>query len=389
MRVVFGYTRLFLMIRVSCVALAVALSAGPVLAQSSGDIERAREQFRLGNDAYNAGNYEEAVRHFQEANTIAPNARLDLYIGQSYILLGQPGEALEHIQAYAASSSEARAEVADVIQQLEQAREEIFIVAQRHVDAAWRLAAGLPPDTGEAEIRDYTGVAVIPIQVRSNPAGASVYIDDENLGAVGRTPLDTELFVGPHHIIIKLDHYGTVRERINITSLAGGSIPIIDVDLHRENVQVEIEFNPMTARGVYISASGETIDLGMRRFNGELPAGEAVFLLQRSGASRRIERTLSAAGGVQRFTLNLDASDDVEDVRARVGTLIIRSEQAGVSITIDGTNVGSGVGEFDTQQSAGEHTIRVSRAGYETVEETVEVYEDERLRWTVPRLNRP
>ena len=33
----------------------------------------------------------------------------------------------------------------------------------------------------------------------------------------------------------------------------------------------------MTARGVYISASGETIVLGMRRFTGEMPAGEAVF----------------------------------------------------------------------------------------------------------------
>jgi hypothetical protein len=246
----------------------------------------------------------------------------------------------------------------------------------------------MPPVSEIDEVRDYTGVPVIPIQVRSSPAGAEVFIDDENLGPVGRTPLDTNLFVGPHHIIIKLDNYGTHRERINITPLSGGPIPIVNVNLFREDVQVEITFNPITARGVYIGVDGETIDLGMRSYSGELPAGDAVFLLQRSGSSRRIERTISASGGVQRFTLNLNPSDDVEDVRARVGTLIIHSEQAGVIITVDGNEVGRGTGDFETQQSAGQHTIRVSREGYETAVETLEVYENERLRWTVPRLYR-
>ena len=73
--------------------------------------------------------------------------------------------------------SEAAREVRDIITELERAQNEVYTVAQRAVDAAWRLAAGEPPS--ETQTTDWTGIPVVPIRISSEPEGAEVFIDDD------------------------------------------------------------------------------------------------------------------------------------------------------------------------------------------------------------------
>ncbi|MBN1947442.1 MAG: PEGA domain-containing protein [Bradymonadales bacterium] len=364
------------------VALAVLLCAGGASAQSQGDLDAAREQFRLGNEAYQAERWQEAIQYFERANSIVPNVRLMLYIGQCYLAMDDPFRALEYIRTYANSSEAAYGEVVELLHALEQTQNLALERAQRAVDHAWRLARG--GDDRDIASRAISDIRVVPIQIRSTPSGASVFVDDESLGPVGRTPLDTQLFVGVHHIIVRLDHYQPFVQRIAVAPLDGGPVPLVSAVLQRGQAEVDIRVNPITARVTYITDDGQTFNLGQGGFTGTLPAGRGVFLVQHAGQERRIEQAVMGTGDVERFTLNLNPADDIRPTEVQLGTLVVRSNLHHATISVDGAAMGEGIGEYERDLRPGPHTVRVSQEGYQTVTDLVNITSGERLTWVAP-----
>jgi hypothetical protein len=70
------------------------------LAQSDADDVAAREHFLRGRDAYNATEYEDALRHFQEAYRLSKRERLQYNIGIAASRLRRDEEALAAFQRY-------------------------------------------------------------------------------------------------------------------------------------------------------------------------------------------------------------------------------------------------------------------------------------------------
>lgn len=378
----------------AAVALALACTLGAVGAltlaptsASAQDVEAARAAFQRGNEAMQSGDFEAAIQHFVEANDLAPNPLLLRYIAQCYTQLDDYVHALEYLRAYADSSPEVEAEVRETIESIEEMLSDAYARAGRTVGHAHRLAAVAGGEQrGDNPFAMVGDPEVVPLQVRSQPEGAEVYIDSTSLGSVGRTPLDTMVFVGPHVVIVSLPHHSTYREVVNIEPLRGGPVPIISATLQRGAANVDISVRPITTRVTYISPIGDVQSLGQGGYEGELPAGPGVFLLQQAGQERRVERTLAVSDGdVEAFTLYLDPAEEARsDVREELATLTIRSNLPFAEITVDRAPVGQGIGEFETQLTPGMHTVRVCQSGYVCAVDNVRLASGERQTWVAP-----
>ena len=367
------------------VAFTILVSAWASNAQAQTDVERARSQFQQGTQAYQNGDYEAAIEHFDEANRIAPNARLLLYIGQCYEVTGNNEQALEYVRQYADTGPEAEAEVQDLIGVLEDRIDEfmnnIYARAGHGVATAWGLARdtyGVPDDD------IVIGGSVAPIIVESDPAGAEVYFGNTTLGPSGRTPLHTGAFVGPTVVIVELPYHRTFREVIDIQMPEHGSVTSVFAYLERGVAAVDISVRPVSARVTYISPTGDQRPLGTGGFVGELPAGPGVFLIQHAGEDRRVERILEVDQDVQQFTLYLDENGRHVDEPVALGTLVVRSNLAFATVTVDGATIGTGLGDFTQDLTPGLHTVRVCQEGYHCAVDNVRIDSGERQTWLAP-----
>lgn len=362
--------------------LCLSILWGSPLAMAQDTRDEARTQFQLGNEAFGTGDYAAALEHFQEANRLSPHDRLLLYIGQSFAGLEDFEQAIEYVEQYAATSPEAAGEVEPILDEYRRAMTTAFDRAITIV----HLAAGLGPDECADPDDPRCGLeppGTTPIFVYSSPAGADVYIDDLSLGSVGVTPLETRVFRGNHTITVALDYHESVREDMAAGEWHTGDIvPVVDVVLTRREANVDITFDPVTARVTYVTEDGEVFDLGTGGFEGVLPAGEGRFIMQRGGEERTIEHPLAGEQSVESFTLNLNAVI----VRGPVeqGTLVVRSDLPFAEISVDGALLGEGIGEFEINLNPGSHTIRVSQEGYHTVVDTVGIGEAESMTWRAP-----
>jgi tetratricopeptide (TPR) repeat protein len=99
------------------VLLAQAARAEPV---AGADVARAREQFRLGRDHYERGEFDAAAHDFEAAYGLQPQPLLLYNLGQSARRGGHPDKAVEYYRRYLAAVPAAaeRAEVEGYIAEL-------------------------------------------------------------------------------------------------------------------------------------------------------------------------------------------------------------------------------------------------------------------------------
>jgi tetratricopeptide (TPR) repeat protein len=159
-------------------------------------LARAREAFGDGNGAYLEGRYRDAVRHFERANNIVPNPRLLEYMARCYTNLGDYAQAITSYEAFADTSDEAAAEVAEILVGLRHdAMVNAIYKASDSVDDALAAANGETPPPRDLRRQELgTQMRDVAVQIRTTPRGADVFIDAIELGAVGQTPLETPLF---------------------------------------------------------------------------------------------------------------------------------------------------------------------------------------------------
>ena len=168
--------------------LLVTLFSWPVAAETLASSAKsppaeARERYREARAAFDAGDYELAIRLFVEADRLAPSAALSFNVARSYEKLGQPARALDHYRRYLR-------------------REPTGTGANR---AAARVAEL------EAELAR-RGVQQITID--SRPAGAKVEVDQRVLGV---TPWTGELTPGDHTLVVTHAGFAKATRVITVT----------------------------------------------------------------------------------------------------------------------------------------------------------------------------
>ena len=133
----------------------------------------AKDKFEQGVAAYKEQRYSDAVKLFQEADAIAPSAALSFNVARSFEKLDDTSGALRWYRDYVRRSPQA-SNLAEV---------------QAKVTAL----AGALAQRGLQQI-----------SVLSEPAGATVLIDDQNVGV---TPLTRDLPPGKHRLLVRLGGY--------------------------------------------------------------------------------------------------------------------------------------------------------------------------------------
>jgi tetratricopeptide (TPR) repeat protein len=133
----------------------------------------AKEKFEQGVAAYKEQRYADAVKLFQEADAIAPSAPLSFNVARSFEKLDDTSGALRWYRDFLRRSPEASnaGEVRGKVKAL------ASVLSQRGLQQ---------------------------LSVLSDPAGATVLIDDQNVGV---TPVTRDLRPGRHRVIVRLTGY--------------------------------------------------------------------------------------------------------------------------------------------------------------------------------------
>lgn len=171
------------LIPLSAAAATGASSSTPAARASTEDaVEQARQAYTDAVRAYEEQRYKDAIDSFEEANELAPDPAFSFNIGIAYEDMGDAAGALRHYRAYLrrAPTASDRAEVEARIENLEA-----------------RLA-----EKGVQQVTVY-----------SEPAGATLFVDDKPLGV---TPWTGELAPGVYELTLTKRGYRDVRRQLTL-----------------------------------------------------------------------------------------------------------------------------------------------------------------------------
>lgn len=305
---------------VSAFVLVVALAAQAPAPPTEGVADEADVLFALGNEAYAKRSYEQALSFYFASNRLAPNKNVTFNIARCYDRLERPVEAYRYYARYRDIAVKPR-DVANANDALERLRPRLAIVS-----------------------------------VTSEPPGASVYIDREELGAYGTTPLELALAPGTYRVL--LDRAGSHRAVVEDVKISAG-----------ERREVNAALAPVV--GV-IAVRGAPVGAEVR-VRGEL-VGRVPGDIQIVAGEHRVE--VSAPGFVTRVeTLEVAADARIElDVALAIqtGTVVVRADESGLPVRLDGEVVGFTPAVVDNVP-AGAHDLVVAVEGYRRFERRVEV----------------
>lgn len=142
----------------------------------------AKEKFEQGVAAYKAQRYQDAVKLFLEADAIQPSAALSFNVARSFEKLDDTSGALRWYRDFLRRSPQAD-NAADV-------RAKVTT-----------LAATLSQN------------GVQQLSVLSEPAGATVLLDEQNVGV---TPITREIAPGKHRLLLRLSGYVDKRAEVQL-----------------------------------------------------------------------------------------------------------------------------------------------------------------------------
>lgn len=179
--------------------------------------EEARARFARGVQAFEDGDYKLALIEFNRAYAIAPAYRMLYNIGQVNQQLGQYTAALDALVRYLAEGG-------DRIPEARRAEVERDIEVLRGRTAT--------------------------VAVRSNQAGAEVYLDDRRLGVTPLGPVTVD--AGEHRVVVRRAGFRPFTQSV---VLAGGDALALDARLEREavNVATVLEKPEPTRPWVYVT----------------------------------------------------------------------------------------------------------------------------------------
>jgi outer membrane receptor protein involved in Fe transport len=309
-------------------ALALALashSAWLPRATASDDADEAELHFQIGRDAYQRGDFRAALEHFLASNRLAPNPKVLFNVARCY----------EHLDRYP-----------DAFRAFVQARDGADATLTKQID--------------EAIARIAPRVAIL--DVRTNPAGATLYLDRKELGARGTTPRLLGLATGKYKVIAELPGYATaVSAELSVKE---GTRTTVTLDLEPlvATVRIKTDDDPSTAGA----------EVRVDRDDGEVacaapcaitvPPGKHALHLRKPGY-KALEIPLDLGPREQR--------DLRPQMQVLTGGVVVDADVKDALIEIDGKPFGFTPAVL--QVPVGAHVVRVSRTGYRTAERKIVV----------------
>ena len=303
----------------------MVLGATPALGQGLAD--EADTHFRMGAEAYQRGDLNEALLRFMQSNRLSPNVSAAGNVGHTYTAMRRYPEAYRWY-AYAVS--------------LTDDEDSPILRAMR-------------------EIED----RVVLIDVTSDPPGATVYVDRKNLGSVGTTPVTLALTPGRYNVIVELEGYRDfISDAIELPRL-GNRTPL-DADLE-----------PIVGTVRITGDAGATVHMGQESSPSlctvpcetQLPVGQQLLFFKREGYRS------------QPSLVNVEDSRTAEvraDLIVVTGSVRVEADELGALVEIDGVVRGFTPVVVNGVRT-GRNTLRVTKRGFEPFETVIDIPEDELL----------
>jgi len=189
------------------------------------------------------------------------------------------------------------------------------------------------------------------VTLRSTPAGAEVFVDDDS---VGSTPLTAEILRGQREVRVKLEGYKAWRRTLTVK--AGESIAITDIRLQPADALVRVRTRPP---GAGVTVNGEY--QGVSPLEAALEPGQAADIRLFKQGYQRTARSVKLASGEQR---TLDVT-----LQPQLAAISVQAEPAAARLWVDGKDVGDA--NRTVKLTAREHHIEIRAEGYQPYETTV------------------
>ncbi|MBL8950506.1 MAG: TonB-dependent receptor [Myxococcaceae bacterium] len=321
--------------------LALVLASLPARANNTAD--EADIAFRLGNTAYSKRDYEKALAAYFLSHRLVPNTNVLYNIARCYEALKSYDEAYRYYYDLSIAKDLAADDARDVEKALDRLSPKVALLA-----------------------------------VTTEPPGADVYLDREDLGARGRSPLTLATMPGQHKVKVKLEG---LREAEASVKVAKGAEKKVSLKLTPIVGTVELTGTPAGAE-VRETEGGPVL--------GTLPAkltfapGQRLFIV-------------SAPGFNPTQVLVTVKADEAAQVKATLtqlppptGKVVVTANRENALVRVDGKD--SGFTPTVLVLPVGPHEVEVSLRDFRTVVQTIEVKQDEdykvaaELRYAAPKV---
>jgi hypothetical protein len=301
------------------------------------DAEEARFHDGLARQHYEAGRYEQTIREFFFEQRLASNPRVGFNIALCFDQLHRDDDAYLFFREYLASDDDD---------------------ASRR-SLAQQAIARLEP-------------RVARVAVASEPAGATVYVDQRDHGSYGVAPRVIVVAPGAHTLVFELEGHRTAS--VEVQAVRGSEVAA-QATLARIVGTLEVASSAPGTASV-LDAAGATVASGATPLEVELPPGDYRIDLAADG-HRPWQGLARVVAGERARTLAEPSPLD-----APTADLTVTASAAGALIELDG----EGAGFAPTVLSSipiGAHRVRVSHPGLQPWQDEIELSADARSWLTV------
>lgn len=305
-----------------------ARAAAPVV--DTGSADEAEIEFRLGNEAYVGRNFRSALAHYFASNRLAPNRNVLFNIARCYEKLSRYVEAYRYYEAFRVSGAgQDGAEDQAVRRAMQRIRPRVAL-----------------------------------LRVESEPPGATLYLNREDLGAHGVTPKVLAVAPGAYRVILR--HPGFERYVSDEVRVGLGADARVDAALVRRTGVLRVTGTPAGAK--------VTIDDPAGTVSGALPATVTVSI---GSHPLRVEQPgyVTYEGEAE---IEADKASYLRvELRRETGTVVVDGDEAGALILMDGEPRGFTPTVLEGV-STGQHKLIVRLAGFREYATEVDVVAGER-----------
>jgi hypothetical protein len=331
--------------------LLLALAVAPCFARAQDEsLNQARTAFDEGQRFFVDGKFIEAALKFQEAYDARPFPQFLFNIAACYEKATKYSMALEFYSRYLKESPKA----AD--RDKTQSRIEALKAGIRELDKA-PAESGPPTAIQELEQPETVGLVV----VESDPAGASIYLDDKKGEPISKTPWNGSLS-GEHVILLERKGYKPVKKRI---SPDPSKLILVIIGMAEENYLGWLDVSANVPGAEIFIDNREGGAKAKVPWGGNIAPGKHKIWVTKDGYSQYATEIEVVAGQTYEVKAKLEGAD--------VGYLNVQGKEVErVRILVDG-EVLCERGPCIKSLSPGMHRVTVMRSGYAPYSRLVEI----------------
>ena len=305
------------MMRTTCsllLLLSLLLGAAPTKADTASE---AQLQFELGAELYKQARYTEALERFIASHRLVPNANVVQNIVQTFEFLDRKVDAFNWNETYLALVT----------------------------DATQRSA-------GEKRRAKYAAEVAV-VDVRTVPSGADLFVDREELGAVGTSPRRIAVKAGKRSILARLPKHDDARTSADAVV---GQAAAVTLKLVPHRGTLSVGTNPT---GALVRSEKDGQQLGRTPLDLQLPVGKYTLVVSLQGHEEQTKSVSVENSRETRVSLSLPR------IASQVSVLTVRGNVPGASVWLDGTMQGVAPLTLPTVEP-GNRRVEVRADGHES-----------------------